>query len=388
MSAAIEGSAPRRVLISAGMVQGGKGGVGRHVVELVKALHREQGLGSEVFVAGLDSDRELFPDLDDAHWVSIPVRASGAIFNLLWHQMMLPGHLKRLKIDALHIPSYRRVLWRSPCRQVVTVHDCAPFVMRERYDLLRGFFGRKVVPILIRRCDLVVAVSAATAADIKRYMRVDSDRLCVVPNGIDHRLYFPRPQQEVSAFLNGVDQQRDYFIYVGRIEHPGKNHCRLIDAYEKFCEQAAEPVDLVLAGADWHGADVVHQRIADSQVAGSIRCLGFVADDELPMWYCGARAVLMPSLSEGFGLPIAEAFACGVPVVASNLPPLREVGEEHADYVDPSDTASILAGMERALTPVAQPESASAGRIRRAKSFAWDDVAARIQGIYGQILTN
>lgn len=388
MSGAIENSAPRRVLISAGMVQGGKGGVGRHVVELVKALHREQGLGSEVFVAGLDADRELFPDLDDSHWVSIPARASSAILNLLWHQVVLPRYLKRLGINALHIPSYRRVLWRCPCRQVVTVHDCAPFVMRERYDVLRGFFGRRVVPVLIRRCDLVVAVSASTAADIERYMRVDPSRIRVVPNGIDHRLYFPRPQEEVSAFLERADQQRDYFIYVGRIEHPGKNHCRLIEAYEKFCEQGAEPVDLVLAGADWHGANVVHERIARSPVAGSIRCLGFVADDELPMWYCGARAVLMPSLSEGFGLPIAEAFACGVPVVASNLPPLREVGEEHADYVDPADTESILAGMERALSANTQPASASEGRIRRAKSFAWDDVAARIQGLYGQILTN
>jgi glycosyltransferase involved in cell wall biosynthesis len=368
-----------KVLISAGMIQGGRGGVGRHVIELVKALRRRGQESAEVFVAGADTDRELFPDIDDAHWVSIPAVARGAVLNLLWHQVRLPRIARRLRIDVVHIPSYRRVLWRCPCRQVVTVHDCAPFVMRDRYDALRGFFGRKVVPILIRRCDVVVAVSASTAEDLVRYMKVDAAKLHVVPNGIDHRMYFPREKAEVAAFLERHGQSAPYFFYVGRLEHPGKNHCRLIDAYEAFREHSGSEVDLVLVGADWHGAEVVHARVDASPYVGDIKRLGFVGDDELPLWYCGARAVLLPSLSEGFGLPIAEAFACGVPVLASDLPPLKEVGAAQADYVDPLDAVSIKDGLTRVF---GASGTASSGRLERASGFDWDLVAMKISEVY------
>ncbi len=377
---------PRRVLVSAGMIQGGRGGVGRHVVQLVRALRSGLAAGGgpiELFVAGLDADRALFPTVDARHWLTMPASASRAVRNLIWHQLRLPRHLRRMRIDVLHVPSYRRVLWRCPCRQVVTVHDCAPFVMRERYDRLRGFFGRKVVPPLVRRCDGVATVSAATADDLARFMDLPRERIRVVPNGIDHALYFPRGEGEVGAFLDSRGQRRPYWIYVGRIEHPGKNHLRLIEAYESYRRGGGEAVDLLLAGSDWHGAEEVHRRIAASPFASDIRHLGYVDDAELPLWYCGARGVLMPSLSEGFGLPVAEAFACGVPVLASDLPPLREVGADAADYVDPHDTSSIEAGLVR----LCQPQPIRGGRSRqnlleRAQRFDWSRCAEQMAALY------
>jgi glycosyltransferase involved in cell wall biosynthesis len=211
-------------------------------------------------------------------------------------------------------------------------------------------------------------------------MGIERSKLHVVPNGIDHRLYFPRPAEAVEAFMVEHGQAAPYFFYVGRLEHPGKNHCRLIEAYEAFRDESGLEIDLVLAGADWSGAEVVHERIDASPCVDDIRRLGFVDDDDLPFWYCGARAVLLPSLSEGFGIPIAEAFACGVPVVASHLPPLKEVGADEAEYVDPLDAASIRDG----LTRISRGGGEGGGaRRERARGFDWDEVAEQIRRIYG-----
>ncbi len=374
-----------RVALSTSVVQRGKSGVASYLFGLLGGLHRSD-TAPELVLLGLDEDKPLFEKwLDRCQWVPVGEEYRPALKNVLWHQTVLRGVLRREKIDVLHIPSYRRIVARPPVPQVVTIHDLASFAVRGKYDLARMIYGKKIVRLLARQADTVTTVSHATARDVHRYFGLPEAALHVIWNGIDHDAFRPLPSEEVRAGMARLEQRAPYFIYLARLEHPGKNHVRLIEAFEQFCQaNPADSHDLVFGGADWHGADVIHKRISDSPVKHRIRSLGFVAKDDLPLWYSGATALIYPSLFEGFGLPPVEAMACGVPVISSTCGSLGEVVGEAARLIDPYDPRSIAAAMaEIALNP----ETAGLHRrlgLERAGLFSWDRAAASVCALYKQ----
>ena len=201
------------------MIQGGRSGVGRYVIALAEALRTRD---VELHIAGLESDRGHFPFVVDTHWLPIPAWAARGPGNLLWHQLYLPQKLRQGGYDLVHIPSYRRMLARCPVPQIATIHDCAPFVLKNKYDVFRSFFGTRVVPAIARRVERIIAVSQTTADDITRYMRVDPARISVVPNGIDHERFHPQPEERLRFFREKYRLTRPYLVYISRLEHPAK----------------------------------------------------------------------------------------------------------------------------------------------------------------------
>lgn len=375
-----------KVLLSAGMIQGGRSGVGRYVIALGEALVREQP-SVELFLTGLDADRGLFPWLREDRWVSIPAKMSGGAANLLWHQLCLNAVAAKLKIDLVHIPSYRRMLWRCTVPQVATIHDCAPFILREKYDWLRGFFGRVLVPVMARRVQRVIAVSATTGSDVVRWMKVPEERVAVIPNGIDHRTFRPQPAADVADFRRRKHLDLPFFLYVARLEHPAKNHVRLIRAFESLAAAGVFHGQLVLPGAPWHGAEAVRQAVAASAFRDRIRLEGFVDNAELPLWYAAAEALVSPSLMEGFGLPLLEAQACGIRIATSDATSLPEVAGPAGILFNGLDEASIAAAMTRLA---AMDGEERAGRERQgiewAGRFTWSAHAAGVARIYRESL--
>ncbi len=404
---------PQRVLITAGVIDGGRSGVGRYIIELVASL-RAGHADVDLHVAGLDADRKFFPAIDDEHWLTIPERCAGGVMSFLWHQLALPGLLRRRGIELLHSPTYRRIVWRSPVPQVATIHDCAPFVLRDKYGFLRGLLGRQIAPALARRCRQVIAVSHHTAKDLCHFMKLPEEKVHTVWNGIDHEQYHSRSESEIAEFLKSEKQAHPYFLFVARLEHPGKNHIGLIAAYERFREMLPQAsTQLVLGGSDWMGAEVIHQRIAASPYRDDIRVLGFVSDEALPLWYCGCSAIVMPTFFEGFGLPVIEAYACGAAAGLSDIGVLHEVGGELAEFFDPHDNAAManclrrlaeqavlsvaikkapaLAGASSAGEAVDSRERETADerrcdgvRARQAwsRQFSWERCAEGVQKIY------
>ncbi len=376
-----------KVLLTAGAIDGGKSGVGRYVIELARALTR--GFPDlDLHVAGLDRDRLLFSFLDRQRWISVPAGAAKAVKSLLWHQTALPGILKKGEFDLLHTPTYRRIVRFCPVPQVATIHDCAPFMMTDKYDPLRGLFGRKIVPDLARRCERIIAVSHATAGHLETFMGLDPSRIETIWNGIDHRQYRPRPESEVQQFLQRQEQRHPYFLYIARFEHPGKNHIGLVEAYERFrASNPEQQTDLVLGGADWHGAVDIHRRIARSPFRQDIRTLGFVPEEDLPLWYAGCLALVIPSFFEGFGLPVIEAYASGAAVALSGAGSLREVGGEGAMYFDPHQPEEMVDCLVRlAAEPPAGREKRREENLSWAARFSWDQCAKQVFGVYGKII--
>ncbi len=375
-----------KVLLSAGMIQRGRSGVGRYVVALAEALVREQA-AVDLFIAGLDEDRALFPWLRPERWVSIPANRSGGAANLWWHQVCLNRVAKRLQIDLVHIPSYRRMLWHCEVPQVATIHDCAPFILREKYDRARGFFGRVIVPMLARRVQHIIAVSETTGKDVVRWMKVPAAKVTVIPNGIDHQMFCPPPAAAIAEFRQRHRLQQPFFLYVARLEHPAKNHLRLIRAFEVLARSGAFTGHLILPGAPWHGSEVIAQAVAASPFRDRIRLEGFVDNVDLPLWYAAAEALVFPSLMEGFGLPLLEAQACGTRIACADATSLPEVAGPAGMLFNGLDEAAIAAAMTQLAT--------MAGPARRhletlgmqwAAGFTWSAHAAAATQVYRETL--
>ncbi len=376
-----------RIGISTSVIQRGKSGVGQYVLALVRAL-LPSAERHEFTLFVLEEDLPLFAFVGDAmRIVPIEEKHRPAVRNILWHQFTLPALARQLGLDVLHVPSYRRMLWRRPCALVATIHDLAPFRLPGKYDLLRMFYGRVVVRQLAHRQDEIVTVSADTGHDVDRFFKVPRSRLSVVHNGVDHARFRPGDREAALATIRRQhDLRAPFFIYVSRLEHPAKNHARLIEAFNRMKASSPSPWQLVLAGSDWHGAEVIHDLVRRSPFASDIRVLGFVPAEELPMWYHAATVCVYPSLFEGFGLPPLEAMACGCPVLASRIGAVGEVCGEAAALADPTDIDDLAWQLNRIASDDALRRRLRAAGLAHVRQFDWARTASGVLEAYARAL--
>jgi len=173
------------------MIGGGKTGVAQYVIALVKAM-LDLPDRPELTLFILEKDLPLFQfSMERARHVVVSERFRPPIRSILWHQIRLPRLARQAELDVLHIPSYRRLLWRKPCALVATIHDLAFCHVQRKYDPARMFYGRVLARGLARRQDQIIAVSQNTAADVQRFFRIPSHRMCVALNGLDHERFRP-----------------------------------------------------------------------------------------------------------------------------------------------------------------------------------------------------
>jgi glycosyltransferase involved in cell wall biosynthesis len=368
--------------LSTSVIQRGETGVAQYVFALLRGLlARNDGDKFTIFV--LKEDLALF-DFARGHCriVEVPEKFRPPIRDILWHQTVLPKLVRRHRLDVLHVPSYRRMLWPRPCTLVATIHDLAPFRVPRKYDWKRMLYGKVVARRLAHRQDRIIAVSQNTANDIRNFFRVPAERLRTIYNGLDHGRFFPGTRSHATEFVAlRYDLKQPFFLYIARLEHPGKNHVRLIEAFNRFKSETKSNWQLVLGGSDWHGADVIHALIRQSPYRNAIRCVGFVADSELPAFYRAAEAFVYPSLYEGFGFPPLEAMACGCPALCSWRGSLGEVAGEAAT-LDPENIPDLAQQLKRLATDQEFREHLRATGLERAQTFDWQRTAAETAKLY------
>ncbi len=371
--------------ISTLMIQRGKTGVAQYLFALLQALEKHSNRHHfTLFV--LQEDLPLFDFINESMTVvAVPEKYRPPVRNILWHQQRLPGLVREHELQVLHIPSYRRLLGRRPCPLVATIHDLAPFRVPKKYEWKRMLYGRVVVRWLARRQDRIIAVSHNTAKDLVRFFGLPEHRIEVVHNGVDHHRFFPHSTQTTKASIAqryGLEQP--FFLYVARLEHPGKNHLRLIAAFDQFKMATGSKWQLVFGGSDWHGSEAIHSAIQRSSHHADIRSLGFVPDGQLPDLYRAANAFVYPSLYEGFGMPPLEAMACGCPVISSTRGSLGEVVGDAAVTVDPEDIPQMAVHLGRVATDEGLRIDLQTAGFEWAKRFDWTRTAAETLKVYEQ----
>jgi glycosyltransferase involved in cell wall biosynthesis len=378
-----------RIGISTSVIQRGKTGIAQYLFALLRAfLPYANENHFDLFV--LEEDLPLF-DFAKGSMQLVPISEQfrSPIKNILWHQTVLPRLARGLQLDVLHIPSYRRMLWPRPCPLVATIHDLAPFQVSKKYSWARMFYGRVIARRLARRQDQIIAISENTARDIRQFFKIPAGRIRVIHNGLEHERFFPGSREQAQAEMAQRHHLRmPFFLYVARLEHPAKNHVRLISAFNEFKTATRSDWQLVFGGSDWHGAETIHAAARLSPFASDIRFLGFVADEELPNLYRAADVFVYPSLYEGFGMPPIEAMACGCPVICSTRGSLGEVVGEAAAIIEPEETASIAKQLVLlAGDPRVRERLRNAG-LAQAKKFDWNRTAAETLSLYAGLARN
>lgn len=362
------------------VLSGGQTGVSTYIRELLRFLQLEDSENSyELLMSRADAGLIALTNPNFRKSTS-PAVVGRPLANIAWHNTVLAGRSRQY--DVLHIPSARRIPMVKGTKVVATVHDLAAFSVDAKYDASRMFFNRKVVPAMIHRADHVIAVSEFTRNDIVRHTGYPEDRISVIHSGIDHDLFKPVPKtvaRDKLQMAHGLE--KPFFIYVSRLEHPGKNHIRLIEAFERFKLENDSSHQLVLAGADWNGANAIKTRAAESPVKADIVFLGFVPLKSLPLLYSGCDLMVFPSLFEGFGFPIIEALACGAPVACSNTSSMNEIADGLAPTFDPLLPDEIFACMETVVAK-GQSTDAAAHGMDYASMFDWRKTAQHVMEVY------
>lgn len=289
-------------------------------------------------------------------------------FPRLWTHLRLSAELARHRVDALFVPAHV-IPPVHPRASVVTIHDLGYLYEADAHTPSARRYLDWSTRWSARVAARVIAISRATRDDLIRHYHVPAEKIGVIPHGIDET-FTPRPPDEVDRWLANLGLRRPYLLYVGTLQ-PRKNLARLIAAFDRL---AAEHPDLrlVLAGKRGWLAEEIDAALARSPNRSRIDLPGHVPDSALPALYTGCEALALPSLYEGFGLPVLEAMACGAPVVISNRGALPEVGGDAAIVVDPLDTDAIAVGLARALDPAERERRVAAGRAHAAR-FRWDD---------------
>jgi len=376
-----------RIGLSTSVIQRGRTGIAQYLFALVRAFmpHARE---HEFTLFVLEEDLSLFAFAEGAMQI-VPVseRFRPPVRNILWHQTELPKLARTHQMDVLHIPSYRRLVWQRPCALIATIHDLAPFQIANKYDWKRMFYGRVIARRLARRQDHIIAISQNTASDVKKWFALPDDRISVIHNGVEHERFFPGDRESAradAARTHGLRQP--YFLYIARLEHPAKNHVRLISAFNQFKSATGSNWQLVFGGSDWNGAETIHAAVRASPFAAQIRMLGFVDAKDLPGLYRAAEVFVYPSLYEGFGMPPIEAMACGCPVISSARGSLAEVVGQAAAMINPEDIDSITQQLAVLAGDAGLRERLRALGLEQARRFNWQKTATATLEVYQRVV--
>lgn len=278
-------------------------------------------------------------------------------------------------------------------RTVLTLHDLIQRGMPEAYTTARRWFTNLTQPTALRRADSVVVISEAVREDVRRFHpELDLDKVEVVPNAVGApylRRGATAPDPDVVARIRDRYGLPDrYILGVGHLE-PRKNWDRLIRAYSGIRERQPDRVPpLVVVGSENWNFGGVYEAAAGEGLRDSVVFTGFVEEEDLPEVYAQAMVFAYPSLYEGFGIPILEAMACGVPVLTSNTTSLPEVSGGAALLVDPLDEEAIADGLLRLLTDEALRAELVEHGYRNVRRYSWERSAEMLRGIYRDLASD
>lgn len=276
------------------------------------------------------------------------------------HVEMVETHRPR-RADVFHAPWMAGAMLHSPCPMVVTLHDLT--ALKRRSEHLRTSVRPRLRQLAVQRAERVIVPTAALAGDAFARLGLEPERVVVIHEAPDVIMYRRTPSQIADARERFGLPER-YLLWVGGLQHP--------DPGKHIAKLAATPreLPLVLVGATRPWAHELP----------NVTLTGYVSDEHLAAIYSGAHALVVPSEDEGFGLPAVEALACGTPVVACDVPALREVLSERATFVEMGDLDALIAAAEAACRPAPAPPPWTWQDAARATWRTYEHAAARTPG--------
>jgi glycosyltransferase involved in cell wall biosynthesis len=303
---------------------------------------------------------------------------------MLGAQLALPLRMRRAGAQLIHGPANALPLVRLGLPGVVTIHDLAIYDHPEWFPSGQWFATRIVVPESARRARIIICPSEATKRATVRLFGVEPERCRVIPHGVETEFALPS-SPSVKADVRARYALPDrYLLQLGTVQ-PRKNYVTSLRALARI--PVPQRIPLIVAGAFGWKYDAVVDAVRELDLRDWVRFVGYATMPDLPALYQMAQAVLFPSLDEGFGLPVLEAFAAGTPVVASNAGAIPEVAGDAALLSSPEDVQVLADNLLRLLTDGPLRERHIAAGRARAALYTWSASAAAHRDVYESAVT-
>ena len=316
-------------------------------------------------------------EMRPSHWdTSTPAR------RILWEQAAQPSQLGAF--DLYHALAFvSPVVLRVP--SVVTVYDLSFIHYPQGLSASRRLYLRLFTALSCRRACRVIAISQSTAHDLQATLDIPFSKIDVAAPGYDRTRYQRLPQGEIEAFREQKGLPPRFWLFVGTLE-PRKNLPLLLKAYAAL--PRGERLPLVLGGGKGWLYDEIFEAIERYDLGGEVTLPGFIAVEELPLWYNSAEVFIYPSVFEGFGLPVLEAMACGTPVMVSDVSSLPEVAGAAGMRLPPHDVDAWTDALRRARMDANWREAAREQGYREAARYHWDETARQTVDSYQKALSS
>lgn len=344
------------------LIPGGVGGTEIYLRSLLAAVAEIDHKNEYVLFTNRETTN-LYPSFRTALQ---PVPATNRPARIAWEQTGLPVAVARERIDVLFNPGFTGPAL-CPCPTVTVFHDLQHKRHPEHFRWFDLPFWRLTLFQSATTSDAIVAVSDATRRDFLRYYPVEPERVHVVPHGVDERMF-------------SIGREPEAMVLCVSTLHPHKNLDRLVRAFAAFRTERPE-FRLVLAGMRGFHSEAVERQVAAFGLGEAVQITGWISRSELYDLYRRAHAFVYPSTFEGFGMPVLEALAAGIPTACSAISPVREVVGEAAELFDPDDEASMLDALHRISCEMDLRTRLAAAGPERASQFSWRQTAKRTVAI-------
>jgi glycosyltransferase involved in cell wall biosynthesis len=355
-------------------------GIGTYIRNLLRHLARLDDKTDYIVLCRAE-DQAFAAELGE-NFRAVPERSRGYSIR---EQIAVPLDLRREKVDLFHAPHY--VLPPlTPCRSVVTIHDCIHLRFPQYLPSRLGYaYARTSMWFATHRSARVLTVSEASKRDILRYFHVPPSKITVIYNAIDERFSEEPPADEVMRVRERYQLNDPFILYAGNIK-PHKNLERLIEAFHTIRRGELEHVKLLIIGDEISKYAALRRTVHRYKLHKHVRFFGFVPDATLAILYRLARVFVFPSLYEGFGLPPLEAMASGTPVITSNVSSLPEVVGDAAMLIDPYQPDAIAGAIRRVMLDDRLRDDMRERGLARVREFSWARSIRRVREIYDEVL--
>jgi glycosyltransferase involved in cell wall biosynthesis len=347
------------------LIPGGVGGSEIYLRSLLRAFADLDSPHRFVVYSNRETGAHLAPASPRFEMKPCAVRAAVRPARILYEQFVLPRRAIQDRLDVLFNPGFTAPAW-APCPQVTVFFDLQHKRHPEYFRWFDKPFWDLFLWISARVSQRLIAISSATAADLGRFYGVRAERLATVWLGVDERFF---------SLGGSLEEEPVKTLLCASTTHPHKNHLRLLRVFARFHERHPD-WRLVLTGVRGFADREVQQEIGRLGLRAPVSVAGWVEREKLYGMFRSAAAFVYPSMFEGFGLPVLEAMASGLPVACSDIPPLREISGGAAVLFDPRDEESMLAALEKIASLPESRTLAQAGRAR-AREFSWMETARR-----------
>lgn len=305
---------------------------------------------------------------------------------LLWHPYFM-FQIWKYKADILLatasyiVPSM--LISKRP-KVITVIHDTIAFLFPRRHQAKATTIERFTLKRALEHSNIVVAVSQNTKNDIERLFDISSEKITVISEAAREQFSVPRNTQRTQQLKQAYDIGQNYLLFIGTLE-PRKNLVRLLKAYKLLPAQLQKNYQLVIVGRKgWYYKEIFSE-IAGTPFEKNVIFTGYVPDQDLPYLLHGATGFVLPSLYEGFGLPILEAFACGTPVITSPNSSLKEIAKKDCLYFDPYDIHDMKDKLRLFLEDETLRQRLSENLIARSKDFSWQKTAEGMLKVIRQV---